>query len=325
MVYDPLKPGTEQIREALLKARKSSVAGYEAREPYGIVDLSGLPSRLMVVHADGVGTKGQLHWRYRTFSNAARDAFAMNVDDLPMARAMPFLYVTHIIIPEDDTQAAVEVIRESAELCSQHDILMPAGGETAVLDTLDGIEIGGFCIGYVNEHKENIACADDVLIGIESSGVHSNGYTFIRKEFTDGEIERWQRELVEPTRIYYGVLSGVIEKFNVHGLMHVTGGGLAKTKRMLKNTNAWIRSDHSLKPQEIFRFMAEEKGVRSKDMLQRFNCGIGYVLSVRPEDADAVLAEIRKTYPADVIGEVFEGRGEVHVDSPFEKVTIMWN
>ena len=327
MSYDPLKPGTEQILAALRSAQTSSrIASYRDREPYGLTDVDSLPSRKIVVHSDGVGTKGALHWKNKTYGAAAQDAFAMNADDMPMARAIPFLYVTHVMMQEDNTQAAVEIVQASAELCASRNILMPAGGETAVMDTVQGLEIGGTMIGFVPDEdvkKQNLALTGDILIGIASSGVHSNGMTFIREAFTPREIDRYIDELTKPTRIYCDILKELMNEVDVHGMMHITGGGLAKIGRMLSpNTDAHVNNSHTLQPQNIFRHVHAEKRQSSRDMLKRFNCGIGYVVAVKESDLHRALGILFQSYPADEIGYVSAcGSGKVHVKSPFDEAT----
>lgn len=270
---------------------------------------------LEVQHTDGIGTKGIFHWQRRTFKNAVLDALAMNLNDLAMVGATPYAIQNHIVLPKDDHKAILEIVRALAHECRKRKIAM-TGGETSIHNDSRGMDISITVSGFLKKQRKKNECEKgDVLIGLRSTGLHSNGITKARAVFKDV----YRKEFTTPTRIYADKLLPLLSKSRIHGMMHITGGAFAKLKDILGANDAMIKHPKKLWPQKIF-FDLYRKGVPSGEMYRTFNCGIGFVLSVAQKDAKAVLKRIRGSA---VIGEVVEGSGKVNIHPAFNNKHVI--
>lgn len=266
-----------------------------------------------VDHTDGIGTKGYYHWKKKTFKNAALDALAMNLNDLAIVGAVPYKLQNHIVLPKDDNRAILEIVRALSRECIKRKIVM-TGGETSIQNTSLGIDISITVSGFIKKIKPNKFKAGDLLIGLAGSGLHSNGFTLVRRIFKN----KFRNEFVKPTKIYSDMLLPLYEKYNLHGRMHITGGAFTKLKDLLgKNRDAIITNTHKLKPQPIF-YQLYKKGVTDEEMYKTFNCGVGFVFSARPKDTLLILKETK----GEVIGKVTGGTGKVKINSMFSKQRI---
>ena len=164
--------------------------------------------------------------------------------------------------------------------------------------------------GFVKNPKPNKFKVGDILIGLKSSGIHSNGTTAVRKIFG----KEFREEFTVPTRIYIDEILKMLSKCKVHGMMHITGGAFTKFKDILGQADAHIYHPPKLGPHKIFMEI-HKRGVPSKDMYTTFNCGIGFVISAPKSEAKKVLSLLKD---ADVIGEVVKGKGSVFIRSAFD-------
>jgi len=183
-MYDPTKPYKEQILELIKQTWETpyvSVVG----DVYPIIKKKF--SYPEVDHTDGIGTKGVYHWQQRTFENAVIDALAMNLNDLALVGARPYRLQNHILLPEDDRDAILEIIETLAEECKRRDIAI-TGGETSIHNNIDGLEISLTVSGFIKNYKPNIFRPGDVLIGIRSNGLHSNGFTKVDHKLQPQQI-----------------------------------------------------------------------------------------------------------------------------------------
>lgn len=275
-------------------------------------------------HVDGVGTKGIYHWEARTFKNAVLDALAMNLNDLAVVRAVPYALTNHLMLPKNDQAATVQIIKELVGECKKRKIAV-TGGETAIHNNMKGLEISITMLGFVKNPKPNQFQSGDVLVGIASNGLHSNGFTKVREVFGNKK----SADLVRPTTIYLDCILGLMVKYDIHGMQHITGGAFTKLKDLLGGKDIIIHRNHKLKPQKIFRELYD-KGITDHEMYQTFNCGIGFILSVSPKDADKILLQINKfafknvnkVFKSDIIGEVTAGHGKVRIQSMFSNRTV---
>jgi len=313
MVYDPTKPFKEQVMANIRKTWKDKVVEVG---PYAMVKLRD--GRLGLFHADGIGTKGYLHWQQKTFKEAAQDALAMNVDDSIMLGVYPEVVVDHMILAEESNEAILGVTEGLCDLCSDLDIVVP-GGETAILDTIKGLEVGVVTYGSIDEKdivKPKIKDGDKI-IGIESSGIHSNGLTFIREMIFDKLKLKMDstlpcylnkkigEELTIPTHIYLPVLKEVLDNYRdkISGMMHITGGAFSKLLDIAGNNALEITKEHGLTPQPIFNFLRDQNLISEVDMYRKFNCGIGFVITCRPGVENDLVGIIGEKFKAEVIGQ----------------------
>lgn len=296
-MYDPTKPYKKQILDLIKKTWET---------PYYRKDEAG--------STDGLGTKGIYYWKKREFKNPVIDSLAMNLNDLILERATAYKLKDHIFLPEDDKEAILEIIKNLSEECIKRNIFIQCG-ETAVHNDMSGLEISISVDGFIKKPQKNIFLPGDNLIGIASSGLHSNGFTLVRKLFE----EEFRKEFIEPTLIYYDALNKIEKKKTIHGMAHITGGAFTKLKDFLDNSDALIHRYHKLSPQLIFTEIYN-KGIKNKEMYENFNCGIGFILSVPNSDSDDIILMIEDSgFKEATIGKVVPGNGKITIESMFNK------
>ncbi len=278
----------------------------------------------VAITTDGVGSKILIAEALGKFDTIGIDCVAMNVNDLIAIGAEPVAMVDYIAAERPDEKIMAEIAAGLEEGCKIANITL-VGGETATLpDMIKGFDLAGTVIGVVE--KDKIITGDkiepgDVIFGIPSSGIHSNGLTLARKaiekaglSYTD-EFENGKsigEELLTPTRIYIEVL-GILKKYDVHGMAHITGGGVLNLKR-LKNVRFNITDP--LPAQKIFRFIQELGKVDDDEMYRTFNMGMGFAIILPEEQAKKLEKEIEGR----IVGYVEEGDGvyvkDMRVDKP---------
>lgn len=312
-MYDPTKPYKKQILELISQTWETPYVSVRKSE----VDVYPLIERKFslqeIDHTDGIGTKGFYHWRQRSFRNASLDALAMNLNDLILSRAIPYKLQNHIVIPDDDYEAIIEIIKSLTEECKKRDIAI-TGGETSIHNNTNALDISLTVSGFIRNYKPNAFQQGDVLIGFKSNGLHSNGFTKVREVFKN----EYRDDFITPTKIYSDIIAS-LDPLTNHGMMHITGGSFTKLKQALgNNNNILITNSHKLKPHNIF-YELYEKGVSDEEMYSTFNCGIGFIISVSPDDIDKITEE-----DAEVIGEVIPGNGKVIIKSMFSDKEIVF-
>ncbi|MDG6257714.1 MAG: phosphoribosylformylglycinamidine cyclo-ligase [Methanomicrobiaceae archaeon] len=276
----------------------------------GLIEFGEMALALAV---DGVGTKMLIADRLHDWTTVGIDCIAMNVNDLYVMNMEPVAFVDYIATDtlSVDKMAQIGVgLNRGAELANLNII----GGETATLNGLvNGLDLAGTCLGVQQRDRivtgERIATGD-AIIGVPSSGIHSNGLTLARKlveEHASFEDRlpggtTFGEELLTPTRIYAEALQ-IAAAVEVHGMCHITGGGLRNLNR-LGSTGFSITDP--LPPQPIFAWMADAGGVAAEEMYRTFNMGMGYVFIVAPEAVDAVTAIVPD---ARVVGEIVAAPG----------------
>ena len=310
-MYDTTKPYKKQILELIKKTWKTPYVSVE-KGTYPVIKKKFSCSE--VDHTDGIGTKGIYHWQKRTFRNAVLDGLAMNLNDLALMRARPYKLQSHIMIPEDHKTSILTIIKALSKECRKRKIAI-TGGETSVHNNLEGLEISMTVSAFLKKLKSNKIKKGDVLIGIKSNGLHSNGFTKVREIFS----QKFKSEFVRPTKIYLEAILALDKKFNINGMMHITGGAYTKLKDLLKKTDVYIKRDHSLLPQKIFKEMYK-MGVSDEEMYKTFNCGIGFILSSQPQEADKIISRLDNFgLKSDVIGQATSGTGRIIIESLFSK------
>lgn len=310
-MYNPTKPYKHQILKLIQSTWKT---------PYVKVEKGLYPifkknfSSWEVQHTDGIGTKGLYHWKQRTFNSAVLDALAMNFNDLAMVGAIPYAIQNHIVLPKDDHKAILDIIKKLVSECTKRNIAM-TGGETSIHSDVQGMDISITVSAFIKHRRENTCKIGDVLIGLPSNGLHSNGITKVREIYG----KRYRREFTEPTAIYLEEILNLLKNHRVNGMMHITGGAFTKLKDILNGADAVISQPRKLSPKKIFRDLYA-RGVSNKIMYSTFNCGVGFILSVPKESLFSTLAELKN---AAVIGEVTRGNNQVRIRSAFNGKSIV--
>jgi len=289
--------------------------------------LVKLGDRAIAMSTDGVGSKILVAEMMEKYDTVGIDCIAMVVNDILCVGAEPIAMVDYLAVEKPDPEIAEQIGEGLKEGCKQARVAM-IGGETASLpEIVSNFDLAGTGIGIVDVNNiitgEKIV-AGDVLIGIESSGIHSNGLSLARKVFFDENGFKAEdtlpnnpetfigKELLKPTLIY---VNPIIELLNtdveVHGLAHITGGGFTNLKRLKKGTGYDIETLPEPKP--IFQAM-HSLGVPLEEMYRVFNMGIGFVVIIKAEDEEKTIKIIEKYNQAYKIGNVKK--------DPQEKVTI---
>lgn len=302
--------------------------------PRGIIEKD-YKDPVLVACTDGVGTKLEVAYRMGVADTIGIDLVAMCVNDLIVQGAKPLFFLDYIAVGKMEPDTISGLVEGIAEGCRQSECAI-LGGETAEMPGFypDGhYELAGFSVG-VAERKRLILGdrveAGDRVIGLPSSGFHSNGYSLVRKVFlargaSAGSLERvlpgcdrpLGETLLEPTRIYVkpvlSVLDAYRQKRPVHAISHITGGGLIENipRSLPGNLDVVIRR-RAWKPPPIFAHLAKKGKVPRAEMYRVFNMGIGMVLVVSRHFSDSVLRQLQdEGEPAVEIGEVVKGRGKV--------------
>ncbi len=252
---------------------------------------------VLVSGTDGVGTKLKLALNIGKHDTIGIDLVAMCVNDLIVAGAEPLFFLDYYATGHLDLDSATDVIKGISEGCRLAGCAL-TGGETAEMPGMyegDDYDLAGFSVGIVE--KEQIIDGSkvhqgDVLLGLASSGPHSNGYSLIRKviEVSGADLnsafdgDTLGNRLLEPTRIYVKSLLALAQQVDIHSLSHITGGGLLENlpRVMPANTQAVIQSDSWQRP-EVFNWLQEQGNIEATEMYRTFNCGIGMVVVVAPE------------------------------------------
>ncbi len=285
----------------------------------------------LVSGTDGVGTKLKLAFLMDRHDTVGIDCVAMCVNDIACAGAQPLFFLDYIACGKNFPEKIEQIVSGVAEGCRQAGAAL-IGGETAEMPgfySQEEYDLAGFAVGAADE-KDMITGRDlkknDLLIGLSSTGVHSNGFSLVRKVFPMDkeslgtyypELGRTLGEaLLEPTKIYVAALKQIKEAGAViKACSHITGGGFYENvPRMLpEGLHAVIRKD-SYEVPAIFGLIAREGNIEEKIMYNTYNMGIGMVLGVNPKDADRVIAAAAETgTPAHIIGEVTEGEKGVTI------------
>lgn len=299
----------------------------------GMFDLStlGLKEPVLVSGTDGVGTKLLVAFEMDKHDTVGIDAVAMCVNDVLVQGAAPIFFLDYLAVGKNEPKKIEQLVKGVADGCVQAECAL-IGGETAEMPDMYDIkhyDIAGFCVGAVEKSKllDGQAIAEgQVLIGLPSSGVHSNGFSLIRKillkdakldlhkayEEINGEL--LGDVLLTPTKIYVKAIKHLLDKVDIKGMSHITGGGFYENvPRMLKEGQG-VRIDMNSYPRKpIFDMIAKYGEVPMEEMCNVFNMGIGFMMAVDKADVEKVqslLAEINEE--SYVIGEVTNS-GKVEV------------
>jgi len=295
-----------RIRDIARRTRRPEVLGGIG----GFGALCELPARyrepVLVAGTDGVGTKLRLAIQLGIHDTIGIDLVAMCVNDLVVAGAEPLFFLDYYATGHLDVEIAASVIRGIGAGCEQAGCAL-VGGETAEMPGMyagDDYDLAGFCVGVVEKSRiidGSRVAPGDALIGLASSGAHSNGYSLIRKilEVSGADLEAdldgrpLAAALLAPTRIYVKPLLALIASCRVHALAHITGGGLLENvPRVLPTGCAAVIDTASWDEPQLFRWLARAGGVARQEMYRTFNCGVGMVVCVPEQDCERAIDEL---------------------------------
>ena len=295
----------------------------------GMFDLGSLNYKhpVLVSGTDGVGTKLKLAFAMKKHDTIGIDAVAMCVNDVLAQGAEPLIFLDYIAVGKNHPDVIEQIVAGVAEGCRQAGCAL-VGGETAEMPGMydeEEYDIAGFTVGAVEKDKlidGSKVAAGDALIGIASSGVHSNGFSLVRKIIYDAHLdlnEKYEETgdktlgeaLLAPTRIYVKPVLEVLKNVDVHGIAHITGGGFDENiPRILKEGQGVEIYKGSWEIPPIFKLLEKYGNVPSREMFNIFNMGIGMVLAVDINDVPTALAILTHWGEnASVIGRIGFGSG----------------
>jgi phosphoribosylformylglycinamidine cyclo-ligase len=283
---------------------------------------------ILVAGTDGVGTKLKLAMMLQRHDTIGIDLVAMCVNDLIVQGAEPLFFLDYYATGQLNVDAGSDVVKGIAEGCRQAGAAL-IGGETAEMPGMyqgGDYDLAGFCVGVVEKSRiidGSKVKPGDTLIGLPSSGPHSNGYSLIRKilEVSEASLDSplgdttLGEALLAPTRIYIKPLLALFQQIDVHALAHITGGGLTENlpRVMPTGTNAVIDGNSWQRP-AVFDWLQQQGNISDAEMYRTFNNGLGMVLIVDTADAEAALAVLRDQGEAPmIIGSIETGNQQVTI------------
>lgn len=317
----------KQLRSTL-KIRKGKFGGalIDIGHYAGMIDIG---DKALTVHADGVGTKILIAQMMDKYDTIGIDCIAMNVNDIICLGSEPIALIDYLALEKPNRKIVKEIMKGLAKGANEAQISI-VGGETSIMpDMIKGIngkgfDLVGLAIGVVDKDKV-INGRDlkpgDIVIGIDSSGIHSNGLSLARKallqrykidQFVPELGKSIGEELLVPTRIYVKPILKILKNCEVHGLAHITGGAFSKLKRLSLKPNIGFLLDNMPEPLPIFQLIQKEGNISEREMYRTFNMGIGFCVCAPKSEEDRI-AKILANYGfgARIIGRIVENPGVI--------------
>ncbi len=277
----------------------------------------GYREPVLVSGTDGVGTKILLAKELGDFSGLGQDLVAMCVNDIVCHGAKPLFFLDYLASARLEPDVVASLVESIARACKSVGCAL-IGGESAEMPGIyapGDVDMAGFCVGIVERDKSidgrNIR-PDDVLIGFASSGVHSNGYSLIRKLFLElypDEITPFAEELLRPTHLYLEPLEALWSQLEVKGIAHITGGGFFENiPRMLPKGLTFDVDSRSWPRTPLYKKIAQLSGLDEEELFSTFNMGIGMIVAVSPQEENRAHELLREAgWEAHTIGKVMKG------------------
>ncbi|MDD5107894.1 MAG: phosphoribosylformylglycinamidine cyclo-ligase [Candidatus Omnitrophica bacterium] len=307
------------VRKSFRKEVLTDIGGFGSFFKF---DKNKYKDPVLVSSSDGVGTKLVIAKLANKHDTVGIDAVAMNVNDILCTGAESLFFLDYVAFTKVKEGVLLDVVRGINDGCVEAGCSL-IGGETAQMPGMyrkGEYDIAGFCVGVVERNKiingDNIEVGD-IVIGIASSGLHSNGYSLVRKVFGPLELKRMSAQLLKPTRIYVKPILELLRTHgkSVHGISHITGGAFYdKISRILpKNINVHIEKN-SWRVPEIFRLIQSRGNIEDKEMYHTLNMGIGLVLIVKQISASVIMKKLSElNLKSWIIGKAVKGNKSVEI------------
>ena len=320
--YEGVRLMAEDVKRTRIPGVLSDIGGFGGLfQP----DLSGMEAPVFVSGTDGVGTKIRIAQLLDKHDTVGVDCVAMCANDIVCCGARPLFFLDYIALGKNDPVKVASIVSGVAEGCVQSGCAL-IGGETAEhpgVMAADDYDLAGFCVGVVDRKDiivPEMVQEGDVLIALASSGIHSNGYSLVRKVFDveHADLSAYEERLgmtlgealLMPTKLYVKPVLAAIKAAEVHGISHITGGGFFENipRMMPEGLCAEVQKDRIRIP-EIFRIIAEKGSVPERDMFNTYNMGIGMIMAVSQETAEAALEALAGSgTDAYIVGRVTAGK-----------------
>lgn len=323
--YEGVKLMKKHVERTFIPGVVSGIGGFGG---LFAPDLAGMKEPVLVSGTDGVGTKQRIAQLMDKHDTVGIDCVAMCVNDIICCGAKPLFFLDYIAIGKNEPEKVASLVSGVAEGCVQSGCAL-IGGETAEHPgtmAADDYDLAGFSVGIVD--KANVIDhsrmrPDDVILALPSTGIHSNGYSLVRKVF---DVERCDlgkyydelgttlgEALLAPTRIYVKSVLFALEVSDIHGISHITGGGFYENiPRAIPDGLGAVIDRSAIRTPAIFSLLQREGNIPERDMFNTYNMGVGMSLIVSRDTADAALAALREHgEDAYVIGEIAESASKV--------------
>ena len=325
--YEGVKLMKKHVERTFTRGVVSDIGGFGG---LFMPDLSGMTEPVLVSGTDGVGTKQRIAQIMDKHDTVGIDCVAMCVNDVVCCGAKPLFFLDYIAIGKNDPHKIEKLVAGVAEGCVQAGCAL-IGGETAEHPGVmaeDDYDLAGFTVGIVDKSKiidNKLMKKGDVVIALGSSGIHSNGYSLVRKVFDieSADLDKYYEELggtlgealLKPTRIYVKQVLKAVDGCVVHGISHITGGGFYENIPRSVPDGLTARIEKSkIKILPIFELLQKTGGIPERDMFNTYNMGVGMSVIVDSADADKCI-DILKAEGEDayVIGEITEGSEKIEI------------
>ena len=292
------------------------------------LDMTGIQKPVLVSGTDGVGTKLKLAFLLDRHNTVGIDCVAMCVNDIVCCGAKPLFFLDYVAVGKNVPERVAQIVSGVAEGCVQAGCAL-VGGETAEMPgfyPVDEYDLAGFSVGVVDKAKilnKNAMEPGDVLVALPSSGVHSNGFSLVRKVFNvekggldkvyDGLSAPLGETLLTPTKIYVKPILALLEQVTVRAISHITGGGFYENipRSMGQGMRAKVEQK-AIRVLPVFDAIQQAGSIPQRDMFNTFNMGVGMCLTIAKNDADKALEILRaQGEDAYIVGQVEQGEGGI--------------
>lgn len=318
--YEAVRLMKEHVNKTFRKEVLTGLGGFGSLFE---LDLSKFEQPVLISGTDGVGTKLKISFLTDKYDTVGIDCVAMCVNDIVCSGAEPLFFLDYIAVGKNIPERVATIVKGVADGCLQAGCSL-VGGETAEMPgfySVDEFDIAGFAVGAVSKNKiinGSEIKPGDVLVGLPSSGVHSNGYSLVRKiinpskerlgEYVQSIGCTMGEELLKPTKIYVKTVLDLIEKYKIKGIAHITGGGFFENiPRMGNYSLRYIIDRGSWPVLPIFSTLMQLGHVEEIDMYNTFNMGIGMVMAVDAKEADSIISYLgekgEKAYKIGVVSD----------------------
>lgn len=320
--YEAVAQMKEHVKTTFTKGVLTDIGSFGGA--FSLAAFAGMQEPVLVSGTDGVGTKLKLAFELNKHDTIGIDAVAMCVNDIICSGAEPLFFLDYIATGRIAPEHIANIVKGIADGCKES-LCALVGGETAEMPGFypDGeYDVAGFAVGIVDKAKMidgSKIQPGDVIIGLPSTGVHSNGYSLVRKlvetakvdlnAYSDELGETYGEALLKPTKLYVKAAKAAKEAAEIKGIAHITGGGFIENvpRTLPEGVDAKINLKAIQKP-AIYKFLEETSGLEVNELYNTFNMGIGMMMVVAKEDADKVLAALEGiNEKASVIGEIVAG------------------
>ncbi len=294
----------------------------------GFGSISNIPKNIkkpkIVACTDGVGTKIEIANEINKFDTIGIDLVAMSVNDLIVQGAKPLIFLDYISINKINLSKLKSIIKGIIKGCKISDCEL-VGGETAEMPGTyekNKFDIAGFAVGIAEEKnilKLSKIKKNDLILAIPSSGLHSNGFSLVRNLIKSKKInikknKFLKKELLKPTKIYVKEVLELIKRNLINGCANITGGGIKENIKRIIPDNLCAKINLSkIKPLRIFHWLRNNK-ISDQEMINTFNCGVGFCLIINPKDYKKVTMCFSKRYKPYIIGKITKGHHKVKLD-----------